>query len=184
MKTIMLYGHLGEEHGRVHRLDVKTPAEAIHALCVTRPGFRSTLLRNQKQGSGYRIVVGGRPAKKDDLLLPCGETETIRVVPATCGAGGEDTQIFIGAVLVVIGNAFPAFEFLTPIGLAMIAGGVAQAMADTPVVAPQEDPANQPSYVFNGPVNTTAQGNPVPICYGKMLVGSQVISAGLSVEQL
>ena len=40
-------------------------------------------------------------------------------------------------------------------------------------------PDNKPSYAFDGPLNTTAQGNPVPLAYGKILAGSQVISAGL-----
>lgn len=43
---------------------------------------------------------------------------------------------------------------------------------------------NRSSYIFNGPVNLTAQGNPVPLCYGRMIIGSVVISAGLSVEDI
>ena len=35
---------------------------------------------------------------------------------------------------------------------------------------------------FNGPVNTTAQGNPVPVIYGEMIVGSATISAGIYSE--
>ena len=34
-------------------------------------------------------------------------------------------------------------------------------------------------YHFNGVVNTTAQGNPVPLGYGRMIVGSAVVSAGI-----
>jgi predicted phage tail protein len=45
-------------------------------------------------------------------------------------------------------------------------------------------PANKPSYAFDGAVNTAAQGNPVPICYGRLIVGSQVVSAGLVTEPL
>ena len=43
---------------------------------------------------------------------------------------------------------------------------------------------NRGSYIFNGAVNLTAQGNPVPLCYGRMKIGSVVISAGLSVEDI
>lgn len=43
---------------------------------------------------------------------------------------------------------------------------------------------NRSSYIFNGPVNLTAQGNPVPLCYGRMIIGSVVVSAGLSVEDI
>jgi len=47
-----------------------------------------------------------------------------------------------------------------------------------------EVPDNRGSYVFNGAVNITAQGNPVPLLYGRMKVGSVVVSAGLSVEDI
>ena len=47
-----------------------------------------------------------------------------------------------------------------------------------------QSPNNLPSYAFDGAVNTTRQGNPVPICYGSMIVGSQVISAGLFSEAI
>ena len=43
---------------------------------------------------------------------------------------------------------------------------------------------NRASYIFNGAVNLTAQGNPVPLLYGRMRVGSVVVSAGLSVEDI
>ncbi|MNL81044.1 Bacteriophage lambda tail assembly protein I [compost metagenome] len=45
-----------------------------------------------------------------------------------------------------------------------------------------DGPENGASYNFNGPVNTTAQGNPVPLLYGRMIVGSSVISAGIYAE--
>ena len=45
-----------------------------------------------------------------------------------------------------------------------------------------DGPDNGASYNFNGPVNTTAQGNPVPLLYGEMFVGSATISAGIYSE--
>lgn len=47
------------------------------------------------------------------------------------------------------------------------------------------DPAdNRASYIYNGAVNLTAQGNPVPLCYGRMRVGSVVVSAGISTADI
>lgn len=45
-----------------------------------------------------------------------------------------------------------------------------------------DSPDNSASYSFAGPVNTEAQGNPVPVVYGRMIVGSAVISAGIDAE--
>jgi hypothetical protein len=63
----------------------------------------------------------------------------------------------------------------------MIAGGVVQLLTPLPKGLHSKDSAgNMPSYSFNGPVNTQAQGNPVPLLYGGPLkVGSAVISAGI-----
>jgi predicted phage tail protein len=45
-------------------------------------------------------------------------------------------------------------------------------------------PENKPSFLFDGPVNTIAQGHPVPVGYGEMYVGSAVISAGIVTEEI
>lgn len=37
-------------------------------------------------------------------------------------------------------------------------------------------------YAFGGVTNTTAQGNPVPLLYGKRRIGGAIISAGIYVE--
>jgi len=64
----------------------------------------------------------------------------------------------------------------------MILGGVVQLLTPIPKGSAANTAANAPSYVFNGAVNTQAQGNPVPLLYGRMIVGSAVISAGIKAE--
>ena len=75
---------------------------------------------------------------------------------------------------------------ISSIGFSMVMGGVSQMLFSPPQAQSggMERPENKPSYAFDGAVNTAAQGNPVPLCYGQLIVGSQVVSAGLSVEQI
>jgi len=47
-----------------------------------------------------------------------------------------------------------------------------------------EKEANRPSFLFSNVVNTTAQGHCVPVGYGRMRVGSAVISAGITTEDI
>lgn len=203
MKTIRLYGHLGARFGRVFRLDVASPAEALRALLMQLPGFRDAILASEGAG-GYRVLAGGAARDLDTLRDPCGERESIRIVPVLCGAGRKGIgQILLGAALVAFGvwtgGASLTFGaawkaggmqlagyFATSVGMSLVMGGVAQMLAGTPNTAGTsvERPENKPSYAFDGPVNTAAQGNPVPICYGRAIVGSQVVSAGMSVEQI
>ena len=51
-----------------------------------------------------------------------------------------------------------------------------------PTIVDTEQVENKPSYLFDGAVNTTRQGNAVPVGYGRLRVGSQVISAGLTAQ--
>jgi predicted phage tail protein len=192
LRTIRLYGHLGERFGRVFRLDVQSPAEAVRALCFLLPGFRHAVVDDPRGSCGYRVTAGMDRRDQDSLKLPCGETESIRIVPVLCGAGKNGVgQTILGIILVVVG-VFTTWAgdysgSVIGIGLSMIVGGVAQMLAKSPSMADAgapERPENRPSYAFDGAINTYAQGNPVPVCYGRLIVGSQVISAGMSVEQI
>lgn len=60
-------------------------------------------------------------------------------------------------------------------------GGVSQMLTPTPET-PEEDPEN--SFAFNSPVNTSRAGLVIPLIYGERLVGSAVISAGITTERV
>ena len=45
-----------------------------------------------------------------------------------------------------------------------------------------ERPDQRPSFIFAGPVNVAHQGAVVPLVYGRMRVGSVVVSSGLAPE--
>jgi len=81
---------------------------------------------------------------------------------------------------------------LSGLGAALVVGGIAMAISASPV---QSDPAVNTfergrdaakfeSFTFSGIVNTAKQGLPVPIAYGRVFVGSAVLSSGLDVDQL
>ena len=178
MREIRLYGHLGRRFGRVFHFDVQSPAEAVRALRANLDGFEAYLFKHSEPG--YHVFAGKRNIGKDDLAVATGDA-VIRIVPVVTGAGGGVFQTILGAVLIVVGVFFEQ-PWLVNIGASMVVGGIAQMLIRPP--SPGTPANNQPSYCFNGPVNTATQGNPVPICYGTMIVGSQVVSAGLSVEQI
>jgi predicted phage tail protein len=154
-------------------------------MCANYKGFKQSII----DGGYYRVLLGGRTSlKEDEIHNPVSAKETIRLVPVAQGSGGDGSffNIILGAVLVVVGTFVPGAQFLIPYGWAMIAGGVAQMLfaPGTPNSPNDNNPVeNRASHSFNGAVNTVSQGNPVPVCYGRMMVGSQIISAGLYVEQ-
>jgi predicted phage tail protein len=71
------------------------------------------------------------------------------------------------------------------IGVALVLGGVAQMLSPVPKPpGPAEAPTQLESNSFSGVLNTVRQGVPVPIAYGRVFVGSAVVSAGLDVDQV
>lgn len=195
MMTVMLYGHLGRHFGRRHRYAVRSPAEAVRALCATLPGFRR-YVSAEHSTPGYRVLVGKAARDAAHLHNPA-EHDVIRLVPVVAGAGGGWGQVIFGIALVALSFATGgvalvggsllqtsllggmAFKF----GTAMILGGISQ------LLSPQQkggnnNGENSASDVFAGAVNTSAQGNPVPLGYGRLLIGSQVVSAGLYVDEI
>ena len=193
MRTIILLGELGKRYGRRHLLDVKSPAEAVRALCANFKDFAAFVSSSAERNVGYRVLNMREDVAEDELHNPAGQRITI--APVVAGAGGKLGKILLGAVLIGASFLVPGLgatvlfgtttlaSVAFGIGVSMALGGVAQLLAPQPKSpGPQEE--QQPSYVFNGAVNTSAQGQPVPIGYGRMIVGSAVISAGISVEDI
>ena len=197
LRTIKLSGFLGKKFGRVHRLAVDSPAEAIRALSVNINGFREFLENSHKNGVAYRFLVGNealeRSELKESLHMTHSMSTTFELVPVINGAKSSLGQILFGAALMAFAWwAMPAMGFAAVgtvgamstsvfgIGMSLALGGVAQLLAPKVKAESKEAVENKPSYIFNGAVNTVAQGNPVPILYGRIRVGSQVVSAGIT----
>lgn len=189
MKTVQLLGELGKKFGKSFKLDVRNPAEAVRALCTNFPEFKQHLIESEKRGIAYKVLVGKEAQTANDLHNPAGK-QSIKFVPILQGAGGGGLQVIIGAVLIAasfVPFLAPVSPYLMSAGVAMVLGGVIQMLTPVPKLnadVSNGNPDNKPSYAFNGAVNTSAQGYPVSIGYGRMIVGSAVISAGIVSEDL
>ncbi|CAB3633959.1 MAG: tail assembly protein [Achromobacter sp.] len=193
-RVVRLYGWLGARFGREHRLAVASPAEAVRALCALLPGFERALANSEQRGVRFACFAGRRNLSEDELGHPVG-ADAIRIAPVLAGAkNGGLFQTVLGAVLIAAaafysGGLTAAFtaggmvQATATLGLSMMLGGVAQMLSPQQrLLSARDRPENGASYNFNGPVNTTAQGNPVPLLYGEMFVGSATISAGIYSE--
>lgn len=71
-------------------------------------------------------------------------------------------------------------------GASLILSGVAQMISPTPDLGFNngKEAARLESFTYSNIVNTSKQGLPVPIAYGRAFTGSAVISSGLDVDQL
>jgi predicted phage tail protein len=190
LHTIRLYGVMGQKFGRVHKrkLDIGSPADAVNALMHTIPGFSRFLTRSRDMGLAFTVFAGKRNLEEGDLRAPTDEGEDIRIAPVLRGRKGGVFQIILGAVLIAasfIPLLAPVSPYLLSTGIAMVAGGVVQMLTPLPRATGSTDKNGQQANTsFNGPVNTVAQGNPLPVFYGgPMPVGSVVASAGIRVME-
>ncbi|MGX2089264.1 tail assembly protein [Xanthomonas axonopodis] len=186
VRVVRLYGVLRARFGKEFRLAVASPAEAIRALSVQLPGFQAFLMGAKDRGLTFAVFNGRRNLAEDQLHDPPGD-DAIRIAPVLQGSKrGGVLQTIIGAVLIVAGALLITTPFGVPLisaGVSMVIGGVVQMLSPTQKgLGTQDSPDNRPSYAFNGPVNTQAQGNPVPVAYGDTWTGSAVISGGIFAE--
>lgn len=186
MKTIKLYGALGAKFGKVFKLDVKNPAEAVRAMCSQVKGFRQHLVRFSEPG--YVVRVGSDDKSLDELRDPCSSNEEIKIIPVTAGANAV-VRIIIGTALIAAGviaggPTNPLGFTLMTMGSSLVMGGIAEILAPSPKTTASNSRKETPSYMFDGPVNTIGSGYAVTVGYGEMLIGSHVVSAELySVEE-
>ena len=194
--------------------DVNTPAQAIKALCVNFPGLDKWLIDSEQDGVGYRVTVSKEKATEENiapLLLPFSEKEVFSITPVIAGAGRGTGQIFAGIALIALsavtfGSSAAFAGAFSATGLAAGAGatafgsialfkigayltltGIAQAISPQPDLSSLDngpDAARLESFSFSNVVNTARQGLPVPIAYGRVFVGSQVISSGLDTDAI
>ena len=191
MTEIVLSGPMARKFGRLHTkdLDVPSVAEAMQALFNTVDGFKAWMEKNQDKG--FHVFIDDRNIGEPQIKDLCPGSK-IRLSPAYRGAKNAGVfQIILGAVLIVAGVlvtglsygwAAPVGNAMIGMGIGMVLGGVYQ-LINPPGNEPKDKPENTPSYLFSGPVNTSAQGRQVPILYGEAEVGSAVISAGITVDQ-
>lgn len=181
MTTIRLSGSLAQKFGRTHRrmIDSGETWEVFKALKATLENFEAEIRRLDSLGMRFAIFRNRKNVGVEDLGLR--GTEEVRIVPVISGSKrGGVLQTIIGTMLIVAGFFYAP---LMPIGIAMVAGGVVQMLSPQAKGLSQSGShENLPSYAFGSAKNTTASGNPVPICIGKRRWGGAIISASIYAE--
>ena len=160
---------------------------------------------NDQNGIGYKVKVGKEEVGEDNLealAAPWSDRDVFSIAPVVTGAGRGFGQILLGAVLIGASFMFPgagmfgnkaiaagtskfmvaAGNFVSAVGASMVLNGVAEMLSPVPP-APKEAKRNE-SFGFGGVENTMNQGVPVPICYGRLFIGSAAISVNLDTDEV
>lgn len=182
MINLHLSGELAAIVGQeVVELEVSSPREAILAMAYQLPDYRDKLFADN-----WHVFVGkGNDITVSELDMSLGNVTDIYLVPVIEGA--VVGAIVIGAALAGGGVAFASGALLVGLvaaGVGLMMSGVMMLLTKPPEPASASSTDSNASFLFNGAVNTTSQGDPIPIGYGKMLCGSVVVSAALYAEDI
>lgn len=186
-------------------LAVNSVSEAIHAIQTRTKKLYQHLIQKDKENIKYQIIINGENYYTDnppdindlnsiencELRLCRDDLKTIDIVPVLEGADSGTLGIFtaiLGVLLIIIGIAAIVLTggigtaggvVIIGIGITLLAAGVFTMLSRPPKFEDfrEIEQGGKTSYLFSGPQNVIGEGGPVPVGYGRLLVGSQVISA-------
>ncbi|WP_430444789.1 MAG: tail assembly protein [Pseudomonas piscis] len=188
-QTVLLSGSLARRFGRRHKVVTSSGWRDVIGYFKQFQGFEQHMKDSAGKGLRYALFNGRENLAEDDLGKPTGR-DVLRIVPVIEGSKRAGLiQTVIGVAIIALswwnplGWSAAAVQFGYATGASLAIGGVIQMLSpQAKGLSTQDGPNNRPSYSFSGAVNTSVQGNPVPLLYGRMIVGSAVISAGIYSE--
>ena len=197
LKKVKLYGELADFVGhKEFDAVINSTADAVKFLVTNFPQ-----LEGHMNDRYYKVIVNDYDIGEDELHDPIG-SEGVSIVPVISGSGGNFGKIFLGALLIGgafmfggltfgtgFGKSLAAANGLTKaafgIGSALVLSGVSDMLFPMPQFkefSNEEDP--RISFSFSGVQNTDRAGTSIPLCYGEIVTGSVVISAGIDTQQV
>jgi len=198
MNQVKLVGDIGDKFGHEWSMNVSDFGEIIRLIECQTEGFKQYLIQSEENGIGF-VIERGKEYINDEseLLLSLNEEDIIiTAVPLGAGKGGflgsGIGKIILGTILIIIGYytgnsewaknltywisqggsasimqraALAAIRASTVIGTSLLTEGVTQLLMGSPNENQSED-----GYLFGAGTGSIAQGQPVPLAYGEVLV--------------
>jgi len=180
MQKVKLVGNISK-FGETWETDCNNIRDIFKLIECQTPGFRQHLLDAADAGVGYEIRRGKEFLESEEELLLTLNDEDIIITEIPAGAKSAVGKILAAIAIIailyfapVLGTKAGSLAGLSTGGLAVAGvalnlamGGISQLLAP----GPETDKKQNEGYLFNGPVNTVAQGMPVPVCYGELRIG-------------
>lgn len=188
---LKLHGNCWDKIPTDWEFKAKSLSRCIQLLEMNCKKFYKTLYLNDQKNLKYEVIINGRKFKSDkelktlediqnsELCMTYKDLETVDIVPVLEGADSDIFQALLGIVLIIAGIFIPGAQALVFVGLTLLASGVIGLLTKPPKFEDfrEIEQGGRTSYLFAGPQNIIGEGGPVPVGYGRLVVGSQVVSA-------
>lgn len=160
MTKIKLHGILAKEYGEIFNMKISKPRDVIKAIDCNRSGFRKRVVDLQKQGFVYDILVDKKRMTKESFLNSKSPHQ-IDLVPVIVGSGLPLLEV----ILIAVAQVAISYALMDP---GTLDGGEATVGS------------TKGSLLFQGGnANVASQGSPIPIGYGRLKVGSQIVQSSV-----
>lgn len=184
MTNVYLYGELQNKFGSEFKFKVNSAKEALQAINANRRGFLNETKKLAIKGVHYRVIVDDyiviNPKEAEIKKVP----KEIHIVPIVWGAG-TGAEVYVWMFLMEMGLEVATAELIMStlyyVAVAAVTAGVMMMLYPQPKPDfNQEVMAGSKSYLFGNKPNNTAQGQAVPVGYGRLKIAGSQISAGVS----
>ena len=157
MKIVNLHGKLAEKFGARWELEINSISEALRAINANTGDFFDYLSEKQEENKTFSFILEDCKQKIETV------EEILTPLPRKC------TEFHI------MPNAEGGMAAIAvPLAISVITGVIMRALFKPP--KPEEEKQSK-SFLFGGAENVASQGVAVPLGYGRLLVGSVVVSA-------
>jgi predicted phage tail protein len=161
MTKINLHGILKYEFGEIMPLSIDRPKEVIDAIDSIKKNFRARIYELARENIHFNIIVDGESIKNINQLEMKKNFKQIDIVPIIAGG---------------------AFWVVVQIALLVISIALQMMMRPKPPKPQQltsEISGSKQSFMIATKGNLTQQGTPVPVGYGRLRVGSNIIQTSI-----
>ena len=177
MTIVNIHGILGREYGNSFLLSLPNPKDVLEAIDCNKQGFLQRLIELQREGLCYDMIINKKRITNGPDMDHMSNPATVDLVPAISGSGPLMAPLLMTTGLFTAGST--ALAFAASIANFVLFAAISYALTPKPENEALEisSKASKSSLIFSNTANLASQGSPVPIGYGRLLVGSQVIQA-------
>ena len=203
LMQVKLLGDLGQKFGRHYEFVADSPREVISALSNQLAGFKQYLCEAHERNVAFKLVDDDPEGMAyENTVMPC---KRLIIAPMVMG-GGSAGKILLGVGLIALSfvsfgagafagvgglaatstaAAVPAFTaagsmILFKLGATLLFTGIAELLTPTP-----KDGGREENFLFDQAAETSVQGTPVPLIYGRYLATSPaLISSSVTTYQV
>lgn len=188
-RNVYLHGQLAN-FGKEWSVDAPLMSDVIKLIDCQTQGFRKFLIEAAEAGLELSMVVDEESIETPEELLLENKKGDVHLALMPSGSKRGWGRVILGAIIIAVSLWLGMPEGATlaevwageaalhtaallgmGIGINIAMAGLAELMAKAPSHEQGPDAG-----LFNGPDSTVIQGTPVPICYGKLLIGGKPIS--------